>query len=154
VLYALFFAVLVVLSVVDIREHRLPNRIVLPAIAVGLAGIVAVSLVDGEPGDIGRAVLGGVLYGGLLVIPHLINPAGMGFGDVKLGVLLGLFLGWLADDVSSVITLVFAAAILGMVLGLVIGLVVRAGWRGAFPLGPALAAAAIVVIVARDAVLG
>lgn len=153
-LYLLLFGVLVAVSVIDIRERRIPNRIVLPAVAVGALAIVAVSLVEGEPGVAGLAALGGLLYFGLLLIPHLINPAGMGFGDVKLGLLMGLFLGWLAEDVASVISLVFAAAILGMVLGVVIGVVVRAGWHGTFPLGPALAAATVVVVLTRDVVVG
>jgi leader peptidase (prepilin peptidase)/N-methyltransferase len=149
-LYALFFGVLVAVSVVDIRERRIPNRILFPALAAGGAGIVVVALVEDDPGSVALAAVGAALYFVLLLVPHLVNPAGMGFGDVKLGLLMGMFLGWLAPDVAGVISLVFAAVILGMVLAVIIGLVVRAGWHGTFPLGPALAAATVVVVLARD----
>ena len=61
--------------------------------------------------------------------------------------MLGLAVGWVAPDVAGTVTLVFAAAILGLLLGAVLGLVFRAGWRGTFPLGPALAAGAVIVIL-------
>jgi leader peptidase (prepilin peptidase)/N-methyltransferase len=149
-LYVLFFGVLVAVSVIDIRERRIPNRIVFPALAGGGAAIVIVSLIEDDPRSIALAAAGAALYFVLLLVPHLINRSGMGFGDVKLGLLMGMFLGWLAPDVAGVITLVFAAVILGMLLAVIIGLVVRAGWHGAFPLGPALAAATVVVVLTRD----
>jgi leader peptidase (prepilin peptidase) / N-methyltransferase len=149
-LYGLLFGVLVAVSVTDIRERRIPNRIVFPALAVGGVAIVGVSLVEDDPGAIVLAAVGAALYFALLLVPHLINPAGMGFGDVKLGLLMGLFLGWLAPDVAGVISLVFAAVILGMLLAVIVGLIARAGWHGTFPLGPALAAGCVAVVLARD----
>ena len=34
-----------------------------------------------------------MVFAGLLLVLHLVSPAGLGFGDVKLGLLLGLYLG-------------------------------------------------------------
>ena len=101
----------------------------------------------------GRALAGSALYFGLLLIPHLVSPRGMGFGDVKLGLVLGLALGWLSPTGTGVITLVFAGAVLGMVLGVLLGLVFRAGWRGTFPLGPALALGAVIVIAFSESLV-
>ena len=152
-IYLFVFASLVTVSAIDLRVSRLPNVIVAPTLAASALSMVVASAIRDDWGPMSRAVLGAVLYFGLLLVPHLISPRGMGFGDVKLGTVLGLAVGWLAPGVTGVITLVFAAAVLGMVLGVVLGLVFRAGWRGTFPLGPALAAGAVVVILASESLV-
>ena len=91
----------------------------------------------------------------LLFVPHLVYPAGMGFGDVKLALVMGLYLGWLgwAPDSPTSYTgplrLVLYALMLGCILGVVFGLVsqVATRRRGAFPFGPALALGCLVVVL-------
>ena len=74
------------LVAIDVREHRLPNVLVLPGVGVGLlAGA-------GEWVESGRLpmapLLAGCAYPGFLLVMHLVG--GMGMGDVKLGAALGL----------------------------------------------------------------
>jgi leader peptidase (prepilin peptidase)/N-methyltransferase len=70
------------LTVCDIRHRRLPNALTLPgAGAILLAAAVAGR---GLPALAGAAALAGTY---LLV--HLVAPAGMGAGDVKLALGLG-----------------------------------------------------------------
>jgi leader peptidase (prepilin peptidase)/N-methyltransferase len=152
-IYLFLFASLATVSAIDLRVRRLPNVIVFPMLLVTPLAMAIVSLTRGDWAPMGRALVGAALYFGLLLIPHLISPRGMGFGDVKLGAVLGLALGWLAPTGTAVITLVFASAVLGMVLGVLLGLVFRAGWRGTFPLGPALALGAVIVIVASESLV-
>ena len=45
-----------------------------------------------EPHPVVGAI-GAAVFAGILLVLHLVSPAGLGFGDVKLGVLLGLYLG-------------------------------------------------------------
>ena len=77
----------------------------------------------------------------------------MGFGDVKLALVMGLYLGWLGWDpdypVAGPVRLVLYALMLGCLLGVVFGLVMRAVTkeRGAFPFGPALAIGCFVVVL-------
>ncbi|MGH9244413.1 MAG: prepilin peptidase [Acidimicrobiales bacterium] len=153
--YLMLFTSLVAVSVIDIRAYRIPNRIVFATLAVTAPMIVAVSLLDGPAETLGYAAGGAVLFFVMLLIPHLINPKGMGFGDVKLAFLMGLHLGWLADDFPAVISLVFTAIVAGSVLGIVVGLVFRVVRRGGapFPFGPALATGAAVVILASEVLL-
>lgn len=84
----------VALGVVDIREHRLPNRLVLLllgcAVATGVLGLFAGASSD----HVGNAVIGAIAFGGPCLILNLISPRLMGFGDVKLAFVLGLFIGW------------------------------------------------------------
>ncbi len=147
------FAALITVSAIDLRVHRLPNIVVAPTLAIGLVAMAVVSLVRGDWGPMGLALLGAAMFFVLLLVPHLISPRGMGFGDVKLAAVLGLAVGWVAPTVAGTISLVFAAAVLGLVLGVLLGVVFRAGWRGTFPLGPALAVAAVVVILWSESIV-
>ncbi|MBT2489158.1 prepilin peptidase [Streptomyces sp. ISL-96] len=126
------FAVL--LAVVDRRVHRLPDVLTLPLAAATAALLGLASLLPGHGGSWPTALLGGVALGGGYLLLFLINPNGMGFGDVKLAVALGTALGWYGW------TVFFAGAFAGFLLGAVygLGLVVlrRAGRRTAIPFGP------------------
>ncbi|AZH78936.1 prepilin peptidase [Microbacterium sp. Y-01] len=82
------------LTVIDVRTHRLPNRIVLPTLAGLLALAVVDALVAGRSASLVRALLGMVILGGLYAGLRAISPAGMGGGDVKLAAVIGLVLGW------------------------------------------------------------
>ncbi|HUZ80851.1 MAG TPA: prepilin peptidase [Gaiellaceae bacterium] len=81
-----FCAVLVVLSAIDVERRIVPNRIVLPAAAVVVAGQTLV-----HPSiEWLAAGLGGSLF---LLLAALAYPRGMGMGDVKLALLLGFAVG-------------------------------------------------------------
>ena len=97
--------------------------------------------------------MGAAAYFLLLLVTHLIYPAGMGFGDVKLALVMGLYLGWLGwtdlEPYLGPLRLVLYALMLGCILGVVFGLAIRVLTRakGAFPFGPALATACLVVVL-------
>src|SRR3954470_19825703 len=101
---------LVVLTVYDIRERRLPNWLTVP-------GALAVLAVAAASGHGVPAVTGAIgLAGGYLVV-HLISPASMGAGDVKLAVGVGGLTGaygldvWaLAAIVAPLLTVMWAGA--------------------------------------------
>jgi leader peptidase (prepilin peptidase)/N-methyltransferase len=91
----------------------------------------------------------------MLLIPHLISPRGMGFGDVKLAGVMGLYLGWLAPTWGGSVYVILVSLVLGAVLGVVLGVgvaVVRRK-RGAFPFGPALALSTVIVVLAASQIL-
>ena len=98
----LFFAMLVTVSTVDIFRYRIPDRVVFPTLLVSFVAIVVVSQHVNATSAISRAVLGAVLFSGVLFVLSVMPGGGMGFGDVKLALVLGLFLGWLPGDVSGV----------------------------------------------------
>ncbi len=70
------------LSWYDVRRRRLPNALTLPGAAVILLGAAGAG--RGLPALAGAAALSGIY---LLV--HLLAPAAMGAGDVKLAIGLG-----------------------------------------------------------------
>jgi leader peptidase (prepilin peptidase) / N-methyltransferase len=71
---------------VDLREHRLPNRLVVPGIGIGLATWAVESLA------VGHLVLTPIVAGSAsaLFLLALCVFGGMGMGDVKLAATLGL----------------------------------------------------------------
>ncbi|MGW7052527.1 prepilin peptidase [Streptomyces sp. NPDC054887] len=124
----------VLLAVVDRRVHRLPDVLTLPLAGATAALLGPAALLPGNGGSWTGALLGGVALGGGYFLLFLVNPNGMGFGDVKLALALGTALGWYGWPVF------FAGAFAGFLFGSVygVGLVLlrRAGRRTAIPFGP------------------
>ena len=111
----------VALSIIDLRQYRLPNPIVFSALGASAAVVVIGEIVDGDTALISGAVVGALVYCGILFVMHMINPAGMGFGDVKLALLLGLFVGWVAGTRLDAVRGVMIALLIGSALGVVLG---------------------------------
>jgi leader peptidase (prepilin peptidase)/N-methyltransferase len=78
---------LTMLSCYDIRDKRLPNALTLPGAAV----ILLASAVAGRGMP---SLLGAVALTAVYLLVHLVDPAGMGGGDVKLAIGLGGLSGY------------------------------------------------------------
>jgi leader peptidase (prepilin peptidase)/N-methyltransferase len=90
---AYLFAVAPQLTAIDIRERRLPNRLVLPGFPVALAGQLLACLVDARlVGNLLAALLVAFAGFGLTLVAN--RRFGLGMGDVKLFALMALALGW------------------------------------------------------------
>ncbi|MFI0979686.1 prepilin peptidase [Streptomyces sp. NPDC021093] len=128
------------LAVVDRRVQRLPDVLTLPLAAAAVVLLGGAALLPGSAGSWTGALLGGAGLGGAYFLLFLINPNGMGFGDVKLALALGVVLGWYGWPV------LFAGALAGFVLGSLygVGLMVtrRGGRKTAIPFGPFMIAGA------------
>lgn len=146
-------ACLVTVSVIDLQLQRIPDRITFPTLALALPLLILVSIREDATDRLGAALLGSAAYFLFLFLTHLVYPAGMGFGDVKLALVMGLHLGWLGWQpdfpVAGPLRLVLYALMLGCVIGVVFGLGLQAATkkRGAFPFGPALALGCFVVVL-------
>jgi len=136
--------ILVVATAVDLRWHRLPDRLTLPgALAVAVAVVLAAWL-DGDASLARDAVAGAAVVAGVLLLVHIVSPAGMGFGDVKFGLPLGLALG--ATAVTSAVVALLVAMVAGAVAGLAL-LVRHRDRRRPFPFGPCLALGTVVALL-------
>ncbi|MGW1542408.1 prepilin peptidase [Streptomyces sp. NPDC002309] len=140
VVWLLIAPVGVLLAVVDVRVRRLPDPLTLPLAAGTLALLGVAALVPGHAGEWGTALLGAPALGGFYLLLFLINPAGMGFGDVKLALGAGAVLGWYGW--GAVLLGTFAAFVCGAVYGGALVVVRRAGRKTAIPFGPFLLAGA------------
>ena len=139
VAFAGWAVVLVVASVVDWRERRLPRLLIEPALAVGVAWLVTAGMVHDRWPSARGSLLGLGLMIVLLGVPHVLAPAKLAFGDVRLGLLIGLFVGWLS---LAAVPLVLLVGCLGAA---VVGVFMINRWRGQVPLGPFLSLAALVI---------
>ena len=130
-----FLAALIVISGIDLEHQIIPDRITLPAIAMGFVTSflgTRVSWLD--------SLLGILAGGGILFAVIVLSGGGMGGGDMKLGAMIGAFLGY-----KLALLALFLAVILG---GLVALALLSTGIRrrkDPIPFGPFLAAAAAVV---------
>ncbi|MEU9931285.1 A24 family peptidase [Streptomyces anulatus] len=126
--------VAVLLAVVDRRVHRLPDPLTLPLAAAVVLLLGGAALLPGHAGSWTSGLLGGLALGGFYFLLFLINPNGMGFGDVKLALALGVALGWYGWTVLFVGG--FAGFLFGALYGLALVLLRRAGRRTGIPFGP------------------
>lgn len=126
--------VAVLLAAVDRRVHRLPDPLTLPLAAAVVLLLGGAALLPGHAGSWTSGLLGGLALGGFYFLLFLINPNGMGFGDVKLALALGVALGWYGWTVLFVGG--FAGFLFGALYGLALVLLRRAGRRTGIPFGP------------------
>lgn len=141
----------VVLSVIDARTHRLPNRWVLPGYPVLLGAFLVAATADAAWSALLRAAVGGALMFAFYLLLRAAG-GGMGGGDVKLAGVLGLALGWSGWPALAV------GAVAGFVLGGLYGALLlalrRAGRRTAVPFGPWMLLGAWIGIGAGGAIAG
>jgi len=130
-------AVLVVISRHDLERHIIPNRLVVPAWIVVLLAQLAI-----YPDRWLEWTLGSLGAGLFFLVVLLAYPAGLGMGDVKLALLLGAALGWAV--VAALLIGTLAAGVVSLGLLIAYGSSAR---KRAIPLGPFLAAGAIVVLL-------
>jgi leader peptidase (prepilin peptidase)/N-methyltransferase len=133
----LLLATLAVLSAIDVEERRIPNGIVLPAAAAMLALQIVVA-----PDRAAEWTLAAVGGAALLYVLHVVNPAGLGMGDVKLALLLGAALG--GGVVAALVVGSSLAALYGLVRLARYGAAAR---RSTFPYAPFLAAGAAIALL-------
>jgi leader peptidase (prepilin peptidase)/N-methyltransferase len=158
VVYAAFFWVLVVLSVIDLEHRLLPNRVVAPAFVGGWIGLLITTIATGDPGRLATAAIGSLLFGGFIFVLAFVTAGrGMGYGDVKLAFVLGTFLGYL-DAPGLVLVGMFMSFLVGSVTGVAAMWLTKQGRKMQVPFGPSLALGTVIAIcVGRpllDAYLG
>jgi leader peptidase (prepilin peptidase) / N-methyltransferase len=134
-------AVVVAVTVTDLERRIVPNRIVVPALGVAL---VVQTIRDPSL----EWIVSALAAGGFFLLLALVNPAGLGMGDVKLAAFLGAWLGY------PVAVALFVGSLLGIIPAVVI--LARRGADGrkaTLPYVPALAGGAIVGLFFGDALL-
>jgi prepilin signal peptidase PulO-like enzyme (type II secretory pathway) len=149
VLFGLWLAALVLLvalAVYDTRWYLLPDVMVFPLIAVGLAiGLTRFVYVEGlEPGQaILNMALGVVVISGLYFALHEFSSGKwVGFGDVKLGVFIGVILGW-----QGALLALFLANLIGLIFVLPPLLLKKLQTSSKIPFGPFLIVATFITFL-------
>jgi len=156
---AAYLFILLLLTITDLEQQRIPNAVIYPALGLALLGAFV-----RPSGDWRSALLGGagafvfflVLYGLGLGFAALLgrkdddgaslSPRALGGGDIKLATFVGLVSGWPGVVVALGLGMLAAAVIAGVLI------VVRLSrrqyhWGQTMPYGPFLAAGAAVVLL-------
>jgi leader peptidase (prepilin peptidase) / N-methyltransferase len=139
VMIAAFLALMPVIAWIDIERRIIPNRITYPAFLAFSGYVVLARLFDGGT-DPMRALIGALLYGGVLFVVAVISR-GMGMGDVKLALVIGVVLGSIG---LSFVGVAAAGAVLFGGIGGVVALIAGRDRKSMIPFGPYMAAGAVV----------
>jgi leader peptidase (prepilin peptidase)/N-methyltransferase len=160
--WSVFAALLVVLTITDIRERILPDKVNFLGLGLGLGLSLFTQPLDGLAEWLSRrlfdfpppqpalsfsdALLGAAVASGLLWLVaegyfRMRGREGMGLGDVKMMAMAGAFLG-----VQRALLTILLGSLLGSVIGAAIIAVGRKGGDYELPFGTFLGAAALLVV--------
>ena len=149
----LLFAALVVVCGVDVAHRRIPDRITTPMTAGALTAVIGAGWWTGRAATTAGGLAGALLFWALLGLVHVVAPAGLGRGDVKLAPSLGAAVGWQAagpvEAAGAVLTTLVVAAVVGVAIGLV--LLAKRRRNEPYPFGPALAVATVLTLLSSPA---
>lgn len=138
-----FTTMLAAVTLTDLEQRIIPNKILIAGAIVALAIIVPT-----DPGSLPERAIAAAAAGGLFFLAALAYPGGMGLGDVKLAATMGLFLG------RAVAPAILFALIAGSAVGL--ALLARHGSgarKMAIPFGPFLALGAVIAMLVGNQLL-
>jgi leader peptidase (prepilin peptidase)/N-methyltransferase len=130
-------SVLVVVSRYDLESRVIPNRIVIPAWMIGLLARIIF-----DPDRWAEWLVASLAAGAFFLVFALAKPGGLGLGDVKLALLIGAVLGW--DVIPALLIGTLGSAAFAIILLIREGAAAR---KRTIPLGPFLAAGAIIAIL-------
>ncbi len=123
---------LVVIFFVDLYHEIIPDEIVYPAIITSLIFSLYPNILIS---NLTSGFFAGLLF---LSLYWLTSGKGMGFGDVKLAVLMGLFLGY-----PKIIVALYLAFLTGAAIGVILILRGKKKLKSHLPFGPFLAGSTI-----------
>ncbi|MEV8357842.1 A24 family peptidase [Microbacterium sp. NPDC076895] len=144
VAFVAFAVIGAILAIIDIRTHRLPNRLVATVGGTGFVLLVAAALTGSRMDALIRALLAALVLFTAYLMLRILSAGGVGGGDVKLAAVIGLYLGWLGW--GSVLVGTLAGFVLGGLFAAAMLLIRRAERRTAIPFGPWMIAGAWVAI--------
>lgn len=128
---------LLVLAIIDIEQGIVPHEIVLPLTVLGLAAAVFYPPLGWK-----SSLIGGAVSIGVLLVPAVLRPGGIGWGDVKLAPFLGIVSGF-----PAILVGLFAAFIIGGVAAVVVLVARRGARKTALPFVPFLAVGTMVGLI-------
>ena len=135
--YFAIIALLLSASIIDVRELRIPDKLVLTGVTVGLVFL----LFDPHRGFL-DSLMGGVAAGLIMLLIYYITKGGIGLGDVKLFGCVGIYLGF-----ESTVSAMLLAAVLSGLYSLVLICINRDNKKRELPFAPFILAGVLVAIV-------
>ena len=143
----LFLCVLFLLTLTDLENMIIPDGCHIAAVLIWLGALpfTFTGWRDALMHVLAGLVFGGALLGVSLLMDKIMGRDTLGGGDIKLFAVVGLYLGFAGT---------LFCVMLACVLGLLFQAVLRRKDGGAFPFGPAIAAAAAVMLFCGEPLIG
>lgn len=88
------------IALIDFRELRIPNGLLFLSLSVTLTCMFAIHVNYSTGTRLTGAIAGALLATSTFFFIHLLNPIGLGMGDVKFAAHIGLLLAWIAFPVG------------------------------------------------------
>ena len=120
---------LVVIFIYDLKHYLIPDKVLFPAIAIALIYNLIFNFYL-----VPNFLLAVAVGAGFFLVIFLISKGKwMGFGDVKLAILMGFLLGY-----PNIVTALFLAFFFGAIIGVILIVKQNKGLKSEIPFGPFL----------------
>ncbi|HMK97387.1 MAG TPA: prepilin peptidase [Acidimicrobiales bacterium] len=142
---AVLAAGLVMLGLIDLDHMLLPRRVVYTTLTLVAAVLIAGAASGSQWHRLGIAAICALVPWALFFAINFVSPKALGFGDVRLALLIGFGLGWLGAGYAFFGFIV--ASVLGALVGVTLIALGKAGRRTPIPFGTFLAAGALTAVL-------
>jgi prepilin signal peptidase PulO-like enzyme (type II secretory pathway) len=154
-LWLVFLVGFVALAIYDIRWFMLPDKIIWPLVALAVVQVVIhITVFDGGRAALIRALwgvgIGSGVFLALYLIAERLKREWIGFGDVKLGIVLGLLVG----GPLEAIMLLYLASLAGLAVSLPLMARNRLTKTSFIPYGPFLMLACVIIVLSQPTLIG
>lgn len=133
----IFAAVMVAVTVTDLKHMIIPDQILLAGALLGLPFL----LLQSWQGTL-WGIAAGLAAGGFMLAIAVVSRGGMGGGDIKLAAFMGLFLGPRIAGLA-----LFLAFLIGGLAGIILLVSGKKGRKDAVPFGPYLALGGVLAML-------
>jgi len=142
-----FSYIFIVIALIDLNTRLILNKIVFPSLLLALVSVpffvgTGIEFKNITEFGIINALIGAAAGFIILLIPAIVMPGGMGFGDVKLAALIGMITGF-----AQVLVAVLGGIILGGLAAIFLLIFRIKKRKEAIPFGPFLSLATIVTLI-------
>ena len=135
------FSALIVIFIYDLKHYIIPDKVLFPAIIISLIFNFRF-LIFGEFSSFIYAIIAAAIASGFFLAIFLVSTGkAMGFGDVKLAVLMGLLLG-----LPNILAALFLAFFFGAIIGVTLMIFKKKNFKSEIPFGPFLIAGTFIAI--------
>lgn len=135
--YFTIIVLLIAAAIIDVKKFRIPDKLVLPGAAVGLA----FSMLEPQRGLL-NSLVAGITAGMVLFLIHCVTKGGIGLGDVKLFGCVGIYLGC-----ETTFSAMLIAAVLSGLFSLVLICINRDNKKRELPFAPFILLGTLAAIV-------
>ncbi len=149
VLNFFLISILIIIFVYDLKHSIIPDKVVWPGVVVVFMAYLFSEFSQYSILNTQYLILAAALAGGFFLILVLVSrEKWMGWGDVKLGILIGLILGW-----PNILVALFLAFVSGAIVGGGLVLAKKKTLKSQIPFGPFLCGSTIVAILVGEKIL-